>query len=56
MKTKLEKNVYHTQVEEIQKHRWIESEKVGHDVGVEWAAQDWAEKHAASFREHWFEN
>ena len=27
--------------EEILKHKWIESEKAGHDVGFEWALLDW---------------
>jgi len=27
--------------EEILKHKWIESEKAGRDVGFEWALLDW---------------
>jgi hypothetical protein len=27
--------------EEILKHKWLESEKAGHDVGFEWALLDW---------------
>ena len=27
--------------EEILKHKWIESEKAGKDVGFEWALLDW---------------
>ena len=40
------------QVEEIQKHRWIESKKRGYDVGNDWAALDWISKYAKSFREN----
>ena len=28
-------------VEEINRHRWLESEKAGHDIGFEMAAEDW---------------
>ena len=28
-------------VEEIHRHLWIESEKAGHDIGFEKAAEDW---------------
>jgi len=31
-------------VEEIRRHLWIESEKVGRDIGFEIAAEDWLEK------------
>lgn len=31
-------------IEEIQRHLWIESEKVGHDVGFESAKSDWLKK------------
>lgn len=40
------------QCEEMQKHRWIESEKAGHDLG-ESAYLDWVRKYAKSFREWW---
>ena len=30
---------------EIQRHKWIESEKVGHDIGGNRAALDWIERH-----------
>ena len=35
--------------EEIMKHKWIESEKAGHDVGFEFAITDWIKNH----RENW---
>ena len=36
--------------EEILKHKWIESEKAGHDIGFERALTDWIIKHRASWR------
>ena len=38
--------------EEILKHKWLESEKAGHDVGFEKALLDWIVNHRASWREH----
>ena len=37
--------------EEILKHKWIESEKAGHDIGFEKALLDWIVKHRSSWRE-----
>lgn len=31
-------------VDEINRHKWFESERAGHDIGFEKAAQDWLEK------------
>jgi hypothetical protein len=28
-------------IEEINKHKWIESQKAGYDIGFEKAAEDW---------------
>lgn len=39
------------QIQEILKHKWIESEKVGHDIGEVQAARDWIQKYADLFRE-----
>lgn len=36
--------------EEILRHKWIESEKVGHDIGFEKALLDWVMKHRAAWR------
>ena len=36
--------------EEIMKHKWIESEKAGHDIGFEKALLDWIVKHRSSWR------
>ena len=37
--------------EEILKHKWIESEKAGYDIGFEKALLDWIVKHRAYWRE-----
>lgn len=37
--------------EEILKHKWIQSEEAGHDVGLETALVDWAVNHRESWRE-----
>ena len=34
---------------EIEKHKWIESEKVKNDVGFEYALTDWMEKHRSKW-------
>jgi hypothetical protein len=36
--------------EEILKHKWIESEKVGYDIGFERALTDWIIKHRSKWR------
>lgn len=38
------------QVEEIKRHKWIESEKAGYDLG-EQAVRDWILKYAKQFRD-----
>ena len=35
---------------EILRHKWIESEKVGHDIGFEKALLDWIVKRRAGWR------
>ena len=37
--------------EEILKHKWIESEKAGRDIGFERALLDWIVKHRSQWRE-----
>ena len=34
-------------IEEINRHKWLESEIAGYDVGFEAAAEDWLKKHAS---------
>ena len=36
---------------EILKHKWIESEKAGKDIGFERALLDWILKHRSNWRE-----
>jgi hypothetical protein len=36
--------------EEILRHKWIESEKAGRDIGFEQALTDWIIKHRAQWR------
>lgn len=38
--------------DEILRHKWIESEKLGHDIGFEQALTDWIIKHRARWRKH----
>jgi len=39
------------QIREIKKHKWIESEKAGRDLGNQ-AALDWVVNHAENWRRH----
>ena len=41
------------QLKEIEKHKYLLSQKLGYDVGWEYAAQDWVASHAADWREWW---
>ena len=36
--------------EEVLRHKWIESERIGHDIGFERALLDWIRKHRVSWR------
>jgi hypothetical protein len=36
--------------EEILRHKWIESERLGYDIGFERALLDWIRKHRDSWR------
>ncbi len=36
--------------EEIMRHKWIESEKAGRDIGFERALTDWIIKHRSKWR------
>lgn len=46
--------IHRIQIREILKHKWIQSEKEGRDLGEE-AVEDWIQKHAAEFRAYWDE-
>jgi len=45
-------NALQAQKEEMEKYRWLESEKAGHDVGKT-VYIDWIRKYAKSWREWW---
>lgn len=47
------RNFLTVQAEEMCKHKWIESEKVGYDLGNA-AIQDWIKKYAKNFRETYY--
>ncbi len=36
--------------EEVMRHKWIESEKAGYDIGFERALTDWIIKHRGKWR------
>ena len=36
-------------ISEINRHKWLESEIAGYDIGFEAAAEDWLRKHAAAW-------
>lgn len=36
-------------IQEIEKHKWYESEKAGRDVGYEWAREDWLKRYASQW-------
>lgn len=38
------------EVAEIDRHKYFLSEKAGHDVGWDYAEQDWEENHGADYR------
>ena len=41
---------YIAERDEIEKHKWLESEKVGSDIGFEKALKDWILYHRAAWR------
>lgn len=49
------KNFMKAQILEIEKYKWIESEKAGHDLG-QIACIEWIKKYAVMFRLEWLEH
>ena len=39
--------------EEILRHKWYESEKMGHDIGFDLAQVDWRIKYGSRWRKEW---
>lgn len=44
-KSTLNSGEYTAELKEINKHKWLESEKLGYDIGFEKAEQSWANQH-----------
>jgi hypothetical protein len=44
--------VLRSQHEEIKKYKWIESEKVGRDIGWERASREWLDKHFPDWKRY----
>ena len=42
---------FQAEKEEILKHKWIESEKVGYDIGFERALVDWITRHRSAWNQ-----
>jgi len=42
-------------IKEINKHKWIESEKVGYDIGFDKAAEDWISRYADDWEDKYTE-
>ena len=41
---------YRAELDEILKHKWLESEKAGEDIGFERALLDWIYKHRSAYK------
>jgi hypothetical protein len=50
MKQSLLYREFEAEHEEILRHKWFESEKVGHDIGFDLAEVDWRIKHRSQWR------
>ncbi len=44
--------IVRSQLEEINKYKWIESEKTGKDIGMERATREWMAKHFPGWKQH----
>ena len=40
---------------EVEKHKWIESQRAGKDIGLPKASDDWMTKHFPSWKKHIWE-
>jgi len=47
------RDLIHQQVNEMEKHKWLESEKAGCDLGQK-ALLDWVDKHYEKFTQAYF--
>jgi len=44
--------IVRSQLEEINKYKWIESEKTGKDIGMERATREWMAKYFPQWKRH----
>lgn len=44
--------ILRSQLEEINKYKWIESEKAGKDIGMERATREWMAKYFPQWKTH----
>lgn len=44
--------VVRSQLEEIKKYKWIESERLGKDIGMERATREWMAKHFPDWKQY----
>jgi len=44
--------ILRSQLEEINKYKWIESEKAGRDIGMERATREWLNKHFPEWKQY----
>ncbi len=44
--------IIRSQLEEINKYKWIESEKLGQDIGMERATREWMAKHFPEWKRY----
>ena len=44
------------QLEEVRRHKWIESEKQNRDIGFEEALVDWMKNHREDWRNKWMKD
>ena len=50
MKIAYEIGLHKLEMIEIAKHKWLESEKAGHDIGMKKAQESWDKNHAKQWR------
>lgn len=43
------------EIHEVEKHKWFESEKLGHDIGGNAAMLDWMRKYRKTWNREWAE-
>lgn len=47
------KNYLNAQLREIEKYKWIQSERENHDIGFQRAAFEWIAFYGAQFHQQW---